>query len=79
MTGDDTPRERLARVETEVTHIKENLEAANKKLDTLHDLMMQGQGGAKVFRWATVAVAGVTGYCATYLPKISSLISGLPK
>lgn len=79
MTGEDTPRERLARVETEVSHIKENLEAANKKLDALHDLMMQAQGGAKVINLMRYTVAGVAGAAATYLPKLSTLFSGLPK
>jgi hypothetical protein len=79
MTGDDTPRERLARVENEVSHIKENLEAANKKLDTLHDLMMQAQGGAKMLNLMRYTVAGIAGAAATYLPHISKFMSGLPK
>lgn len=79
MSADDTPRERLARLETKADHFEEKLDEAIKKLNAMHDLMMQGQGGMRVFRWATVCVAGVSGYAATYLPKVSTLLGGLPK
>jgi hypothetical protein len=79
MTGDDTPRERLARVETEIKYVKDDLVAANKKLDALHDLMMQAQGGARVLNLLRYTVAGIAGAAATYLPHISKFMSGLPK
>ena len=75
MTGDDTPRERLARLETKVEHLSQSLTDTHAKVTEMHELLLQAKGA----RWVIVGIAGVAGYVASYLPKVSALISGLPK
>ena len=75
MTSDDTPRERLARLETKVEHLSEELKDTHSKVVEMHELLLQAKGA----RWVIVGIAGVAGYVASYLPKVSALISGLPK
>ena len=75
MNADDTPRERLARLETKVEHLSKSLEDTHEKVVEMHELLLQAKGA----RWVIVGIAGVAGYVASYLPKVSALISGLPK
>jgi hypothetical protein len=79
MTGDDTPRERLARVEERTTHISQKVDDIHIKVEAMHAAYLEGRGFGKGAKWVTYTIAGAIGYLATYLPKISTLMSGLPK
>lgn len=79
MTDHDLPRERLARVEEKTTHISEKVDSIHAKVEQMHAAYLEGRGFGKGARWATWAIAGMVGYVATYLPKITTLFTGLPR
>jgi hypothetical protein len=79
VTGDDTPRERLARVEERTTHISQKVDDIHTKVEAMHAAYLEGRGTIRGARWVTYVIAAAVGYVATYLPKIQNLISGLPK
>jgi hypothetical protein len=79
MTPDDTPRERLARLENEMKHVNAKLDAIGADVGEMKDAYVQSKGALKVTRWATYGIAGAIGYVSTYLPKLSALMGALPK
>lgn len=79
MTSDDTPRERLARLEEQVKHVNEKLDSIRSDVSEMKDAYVQGKGAVRIMRAGQYVIAGTIGYVATYLPKISTLLSGLPK
>jgi hypothetical protein len=79
MTGDDTPRERLVRVEEQIKHINAKLDTIGTDVGEMKDAFTQGKGAFRVVRYGQYVMAGLIGYMSTYLPKITTLISGLPK
>lgn len=79
MSSDDTPRERLARLEVKMEHVNAKLDTIGADVSVMKDAYVQGKGAVKGVRWVTYGIAGAVGYVATYLPKLQTLISGLPK
>lgn len=79
MTGDDTPRERLVRVEEQVKHVSTKVDDIHSKVEQMYEAYVQGKGAVRVVRAGQYFAAGLIGYVATYLPKISAIIGGLPK
>lgn len=77
--NEDTPRERLARLEVKMEHVTAKLDAIGADVGEMKDAYIQGKGAVKAGRFLTLGLAGVTGYVATYLPKLQTLFSGLPK
>lgn len=77
--NDDTPRERLARLEVEMKHVNQKLDGIGSDVSEMKDAFVQGKGAFKAGRWITYSIAGAIGYISTYLPKVSALLSGLPK
>lgn len=68
-----TTEERLAVVETEVRHLKEDLAEANRKLDQLVRAANMGQGAW----WASVKIGGLVvmtmgaiGWVIDHLPRV---------
>ena len=86
---EDTLRERVARLETEVDHLAEALgkaatkvdnlsEALDKavtKVDEMHGVMMQAKGA----RWVLIAAASIAGALAGFAAKFTGLLSGPPR
>lgn len=79
MTADDTPRERLARVEERTTHISQKVDDIHLKVEAMHAAYLEGRGFGRGAKWMTYTIAGVIGYVATYIPKLSHIIGGLPR
>lgn len=75
MVGDDTPRERLARLEVQVAHLTAELKDTHSKVNEMHELLLQAKG----VRWLIVGMAGIAGFLASFLPKAWPYIGGLPK
>lgn len=75
MTHEDTLRERMARLETEVKHISSDLEGALSKIDEMHNVMMQAKGA----RWVLIAAASIAGALAGFAAKFTGLLGGMPR
>lgn len=64
MIPDDT-RDRMIRLEAEVEHITSQLTDMQKKVNAMHDLLMQARG----MRWLIVAMAATSGFMASFATK----------
>jgi hypothetical protein len=64
MSADDT-RDRMIRLEAEVEHITTQLTDMQKKVNAMHDLLMQARG----MRWLIVAMAATSGFMASFATK----------
>lgn len=79
MTDSDTPRERLVRVEEQVKHVSGKVDDIHAKVEQMYSAYIEGRGAVRVMRAGQYVIAGAIGYVATYLPKLQTLFSGLPK
>lgn len=61
---DDT-RDRVIRLETQSEHITEQLDDMQKKVNAMHDLLMQARGA----RWIIVGMAAIAGFVASFASK----------
>ena len=61
---DDT-RERLIRLEVQVSHLTTEAEATHAKVNEMHDLLMQAKGA----RWFIVGMAAIAGFFASFASK----------
>lgn len=57
--SDDT-RERMVRLEAEVEHMTDQVTDMQKKVNAMHDLLMQARG----MRWMIVVLAAAGGFAA---------------
>lgn len=62
--GDDT-RDRMIRLENEVEHITHQLGDVQKKVNAMHDLLMQAKG----MRWLIIGMAATAGFLASFAAK----------
>ncbi|WP_029581923.1 hypothetical protein [Bradyrhizobium sp. URHD0069] len=62
--SDDT-RDRVIRLETEIDHITAKLDDMQKKVNAMHDLLMQARG----MRWLIVCMAAMAGFLASFASK----------
>lgn len=67
-----TDSERIAALEVEVKHLREDVSGMSEKVTSMHDIMMQARGA----KWALWGVASVAGFAAG---KLSGVIPWLPK
>ena len=67
--------QRITRLEVEMEHLKEKMDDTNTKVTEMHDLLTRARGA----KWFVVGLAGLAGYIASYMPKLSAFIGGLPK
>ncbi len=65
MTDDTGTRDRVIRLETKVEHLTEQMTDMQKKVNEMHDLLMQARG----VRWMIVAVAAMAGFLASFASK----------
>jgi Mg2+ and Co2+ transporter CorA len=61
---DDT-RDRVIRLEANLEHVTEQLSDMQKKVNEMHDLLMQARG----VRWVIIAMAAVSGFVASFASK----------
>lgn len=65
MTLDET-RERLIRLESQVEHMTATQEAMQRKVDAMHDMLMQARGA----RWMIVGIASLGGFALANIGKL---------
>ena len=66
---------RIAVLENEVRHLREDIEKMNSRQSEMYALMKEATGG-----WKTLlAVAGVSGIAASILTKVAPFLVHLPK
>lgn len=63
--------ERIAILEEQMRAIQDDVHQTRKKVEIMHDLMMQAKGA----RWAIVTLAAITGFIAGMLHKIFPFLS----
>lgn len=67
--------QRITRLEVELEHLKEKMEDTHEKVVEMHDLLTRARGA----KWFIVGMAALAGYLASYAPKLSAIVGGLPK
>lgn len=71
----DNEQSRIAVLENEIKHMRENMEKMSRRQTEMYDLMMQTKGG-----WKTLAIlAGISGLFGGVLVKLAPLLSHIPK
>ncbi|WP_298966120.1 hypothetical protein [uncultured Roseibium sp.] len=71
----DNEQSRIAVLENEIKHLRENMEKMSRRQTEMYDLMMQTKGG-----WKTLAIlAGISGLFGGVLVKLAPLLSHIPK
>lgn len=70
-----TERERIAILEQQVRDMKDDVRETRRKVEAMHDLLMQAKGA----RWAIVAVAGLAGFLAGTAHKLLPLLGLGPR
>lgn len=68
-------RERLAQLEVEVRHLREDFKDVKKSLNELTDVFQQAKGA----RYILVVIAALSGFLASWLPTLLKYISILPR
>lgn len=58
--------ERIATLEAEMRSMKDDVHETRKKVEAMHDLLMQAKGA----RWAIIAAASLTGFLAGWAHKL---------
>jgi hypothetical protein len=67
--SDDT-RDRVIRLEAQVEHLSNTVQAMTEKLDELHAVFLQAKGA----RWLLIALAGLGGAAAGFAAKWLPLV-----
>jgi hypothetical protein len=73
-----TPRsevERIATLEAEMRGMQDDVRETRKKVEAMHDLLMQAKGA----RWAIVALASLAGFLAGWAHKVLPFIGIGPR
>jgi hypothetical protein len=68
MTNEELLRDRVAKLEVQMTHLTEKLDDTHKKVEEMHAILLQAKGA----RWVIVGLAGVTGLAAKFVPWAST-------
>ena len=68
-------RERLARLESDMAHLTEDLRSAVLKVTEMHELMLRSRGAW----WVIVAAGGVGGFLLSLGVKALPFLGGMPK
>jgi hypothetical protein len=66
MTSEELLRERVAKLEVQMTHINEKLDDTHKKVEEMHAILLQAKGA----RWVIVGMAGVVGLASGLVAKL---------
>jgi hypothetical protein len=65
--NDSDTRDRVIKLEAEFGHMKATIDGMNAKVTTMHELMLQGQGVAKVSRWMGPGLSAVIAFAVSQL------------
>ena len=66
MTNEELLRERVAKLEVQMSHLNEKLDDTHKKVEEMHAILLQAKGA----RWVIVGLAGVAGLASGLLAKL---------
>ncbi len=72
MTDRDDTRDRMIRLESEVKHVTAQLDDVQKKVDAMHELLMQAKG----MRLLIIAMAAAAGFFSAYVSKYIPFLRG---
>jgi hypothetical protein len=67
--------ERIAILEQQMRDMKDDVHETRKKVEAMHDLLMQAKGA----RWAIVALASLAGFLAGAVHKLLPLFGAGPR
>jgi len=66
MTNEELLRERVAKLEVQMAHLSEKLDDTYKKVEEMHEILLQAKGA----RWVIVGLAGVAGLASGLATKL---------
>lgn len=66
MTHEEILRERVAKLEVQMMHLAEKLDDTHKKVEEMHEILLQAKGA----RWVIVGLAGVAGLASGLVAKL---------
>jgi hypothetical protein len=66
MTNEELLRERVAKLEVQMTHLADKLDDTHKKVEEMHAILLQAKGA----RWVNVGLAGVAGLASGLVAKL---------
>lgn len=84
--NDDTPRERLARLETHFEHLSTTVTAMDQKVGDIHSTIMQAKGANKALsalgrgtHYLIVAMAAATSILTVFVTKFFPFLSSVQR
>jgi hypothetical protein len=66
MTNEELLRERVAKLEVQITHLSEKLDDTHQKVEEMHAILLQAKGA----RWVIMGLAGVAGLASGIVAKM---------
>lgn len=67
-----TNEERIAALQVKVDHLDKTLDAATKKIDDMHDMLMRADGA----KWVLIGLASLAGFMAGWAHKLLPFLGG---
>ena len=74
-TVDAELRDRMARLETNISHMSVALERNTEMLETLNNVLQQARGA----KWALMLIASIAGFLGSKIGAVLEFMAGLPK
>ena len=67
--------DRIARLETNISHMSVALERNTEMLETLNNVLQQARGA----KWALMLIASIAGFLGSKIGTVLGFMAGLPK
>ncbi len=67
--------DRMARLETNISHMSVALERNTEMLETLNNVLQQARGA----KWALMLIASIAGFLGSKIGTVLEFMTGLPK
>ena len=67
--------DRMARLETNISHMSVALERNTEMLETLNNVLQQARGA----KWALMLIASIAGFLGSKIGAVLGFMAGLPK
>ncbi len=67
--------DRIARLETNISHMSVALERNTEMLETLNNVLQQARGA----KWALMLIASIAGFLGSKIGAVLGFMAGLPK
>lgn len=75
MTHEEILRERVAKLEVQMTHLADKLADTHQKVEEMHAILLQAKGA----RWVIVGLAGVAGLASGLAAKFMPWTTAWPR